>query len=523
MIDQDEISSLIPPDPEELDKPMGGTQSSEQKEIEEDHIRDNLEKDPGMYKRLKNAIEGNSSYTYEEQKEKLDNLKKIAEEVSSKHRKETQHSQENNSEGKLQHYLVSHFLYLADNDEHLFDGLKLLNKGMDAVKYENPNRLCKTAIHSYFENKHFPKYAPQFAIYPAELLDSEELKTPPIPDWSEVCTESWRKYPTFKPEFHMEFVDCLEPHVYWINEDEGFEYSINPGFVIPAKLKPIRVQGKQAFLSIRISEDPLLYIIIVFNAAELAPHEVLILASQMLPEKHMKKKNSPLYRTKESFQVFIAYNDKAAEGIGEFWPKEITVGFNQLGLHMTLELSKIEEIDRIKNTLYEDIFIHIWTHFFMDVLQTSQEAKYISNLALGMKHLFFDKFCKITFLRGANKVKQNLYDYEYWTAWNSTIRMERLEDFMLTFGKPFGYYHASLSEVSALEAAGVKGLAPRRQPTDEEWHRAIQETVDIMEGQKPLKKIKIHPPTTTTPKPSETSPLQLADDDDDDDFENNTH
>lgn len=109
MIDQEEISSLIPPDPEELDKPMGGTQSSEQKEIEEDHIRDNLEKDPGMYKRLKNAIEGNSSYTYEEQKEKLDNLKKIAEEVSSKHRKETQHSQENYSEGKLEHYLVSHF------------------------------------------------------------------------------------------------------------------------------------------------------------------------------------------------------------------------------------------------------------------------------------------------------------------------------------------------------------------------------------------------------------------------------
>lgn len=425
------------------------------------------------------------------------------------------------------HHFFIHFLFIVDSDGENCELVETLTvsegplekpKRKKKITYDNPNRLSKESLETFFQTKHFSGLDPVFAIYPTELPLPEDLERPPIPDWSEVAPEAWRQYPTFKPQFHAEFVDSLEPHEYWIVEDEGFEYKMDPFFVIPHKIKECKVEGKQGFLSIEISKNPTLILIIVFNAQEYAPHEILILASQLLPKKVMCKKYNNLYRTKETYQVYIAYDTVASEGMGDFWPKDIYVGFNDVNLNRKTQLCEIHEIEQIKNTLYEDIFIHIWTHFFLHTLQTSQTGKYFCNIALGMKMLFFDKFCRIHFIKCCNQVKQNLLHYEYWIVRNATIHLMRLEDFELKFNSMKKYCNATTTEVSTLEAAGVKGLLRRAQPTEAEWEKAMMDTIDIMEGQKPLKKIKINPPITT-----KSPAFELADEDDDDDFENNTH
>ena len=103
----------------------------------------------------------------------------------------------------------------------------------------------------------------------------------------------------------------------------------------------------------------------------------------------MCKKYNALYCSKETYQVYIAYDTVASEGMGDFWPKDIYVGFNDINLDEKTKFCEIHEIEQIKNTLYEDIFIHIWSHFFLHTLQTSQIGKYFCSLALGMKLLFF--------------------------------------------------------------------------------------------------------------------------------------
>ena len=128
-----------------------------------------------------------------------------------------------------------------------------------------------------------------------------------------------------------------------------------------------------------------------------------------------------------------------------------------------------------------------------------------------MKLLFFDKFCKIHFITCCSHVKQNLLDYEYWIVRNASIHLMRLEDFELKFNNMKKYCNATTTEVSTLEAAGVKGLLHHAQPTEAEWEKAMMDTIDIMEGQKPLKKNKINPPLTT-----KTPSFELADEDDDD-------
>ena len=86
----------------------------------------------------------------------------------------------------------------------------------------------------------------------------------------------------------------------------------------------------------------------------------------------------------------------------------------------------------------------------------------------------------------------------------------RLEDFDLKFNSMKKYCNSSITEVSTLEAAGVKGLLHCAQLTEAEWEKAMMDTIDIMEGQKPLKKIKINPPITT-----KTQAFELADEEED--------
>ena len=165
---------------------------------------------------------------------------------------------------------------------------------------------------------------------------------------------------------------------------------------------------------------------------------------------------------------------------------------------------KIFELEEIKNTLYENILMNIWTCFFIDVPQSTPEQKYISNIIMGTKHCFYDSFFKIYFDPGlAEIVDQNLYNFEYWIVRNSKIRLSYLRGLGLTWQKCEKYKQTDLATVSLLEAAGVKGLMKRNQPTEKEWHEAIQETVDEMtEQEQPLKKIKLTPPPAKKEEPT---------------------
>ena len=114
-MEQDEISSLIPLKPKELDNPMGATPTKpkvvDDLPEEVDHTYEILEKDLSMYKLLKNSIEGNSRYSYGEKKAQIEQLDKIYKQLKEmkpvtdlfemhKRDKQTQHSQEEQPKGK---------------------------------------------------------------------------------------------------------------------------------------------------------------------------------------------------------------------------------------------------------------------------------------------------------------------------------------------------------------------------------------------------------------------------------------
>ena len=78
MIEQEEISSLIPLEPEELESAMGATPSSpkddEEKEIKT--LEDKKEHLKTLYKPIINSIEGNSAYSDYEKQHRIEDFKK---------------------------------------------------------------------------------------------------------------------------------------------------------------------------------------------------------------------------------------------------------------------------------------------------------------------------------------------------------------------------------------------------------------------------------------------------------------
>lgn len=491
MSQEEDICSQIPPHLEELTDPMGGTQ--EQKEVDEDADTQPL---PTEYKEQ-------CEHFNEDLKEKsLESPTLVISYKDAEQFMKEKVEEEKEHEEKRKELLRSHTtqaLTSSDGQNYTLHETCIVEEITKPKKYINENKMTKQGIKQLFEEKQAD--FPYNATYPYSILDLDHLKRPPMIDWEKLVPEQWDKYEIFRPDFHIEMIDTLEPHVYWLTENT--EYSIDTRFTVPDNIKPLWVKGNKGYLSIRILKIPLVYLVIVFNTNEMAPHEVIILASQLLPKKVMKKRYQPLYRTKDSFQVFLCVDGETDE-IEDFNPRQIMVSFNDTLLAKNLFLMKIFELEEIKGTLYENILMNIWTCFFIDVPQSTPEQKYISNIIMGTKHCFYDSFFKIYFDPGlAEMVDQNLYNFEYWIVRNSKIRLSYLRGLGLTWQKREKYKQSDLATVSLLEAAGVKGLMKRNQPTEKEWHEAIQETVDEMtEQEQPLKKIKLTPPPAKKDEPT---------------------
>ena len=174
----------------------------------------------------------------------------------------------------------------------------------------------------------YPKYRcykKMFTKYPIIIKNLSELLEPPIPDWSAVGRTNCEM---FKPHFMYEMKESLEPHVYWIRPDCEQEYSPDPEFKMPEQLAyPVCIIcGKRGVLSLDFNLYKRFYIVIVFNAEEMAPHEALIHASRILPGEALMYSEPGMYKPHASLQVYMFYNEEEiCEGIKEFKPEEIHV------------------------------------------------------------------------------------------------------------------------------------------------------------------------------------------------------
>ena len=143
----------------------------------------------------------------------------------------------------------------------------------------------------------------------------------------------------------------------------------------------------------------------------MALHKVLIHASRILPGEALMYSEPGMYKPHASLQVYMFYKEEEIQdgGIKEFKPEEIRVRFNEPNLNKALSGMNVIEMHQIQNTLYEFVFMHIWTHFFVDVWQCTPDRVHTNNLVLGMKYCYFDKFETISFSIGhANLCQQNL-------------------------------------------------------------------------------------------------------------------
>ena len=167
--------------------------------------------------------------------------------------------------------------------------------------------------------------------------------------------------------------ESLEPHVYWVQCDRNQEYSPDPEFKMPEQLDyPMCIiHGKQGVLSLDFNCYKKFYIVIIFNAEEMAPHEVLIHTSRILPGEALMYSEPGMYKQHASLQIYLFYNEEEirSRGIADFKPEEIHVGFNEPNLDKAPKGMNVVEMHQIQNTLYKFVFIHIWTHFFINAWQ----------------------------------------------------------------------------------------------------------------------------------------------------------
>ena len=193
----------------------------------------------------------------------------------------------------------------------------------------------------------YPKhgqYHKVFAKYLITIKNLSELLKPPIPDWLAVGETNCEM---FVPHFMYEMKESLEPHVYWICPDCDQEYSPDPEFKMPEQLTYLvcTVKGKRGVLSLDFNFYKKFYIVLVFNAEEMAPHEALIHVSRILPGEALMYLEPGMYKPHASLQVYLFYNEEEiCGGIKEFKPEEIHVGFNEPNLDKALKDMNVIEM-----------------------------------------------------------------------------------------------------------------------------------------------------------------------------------
>ena len=155
----------------------------------------------------------------------------------------------------------------------------------------------------------YGRYKKVYAKYPIDIKNLSELLEPPISDWSAIGGKGREM---FIPNFLYEMKESLELHIYWIWPDCDQEYSLDSEFKMPLQLDYLMciICGKRGVLTLDFNCYKKFYIVIVFNAEEMAPHEALIFASRILPGEALMYSEPGMYKQHASLQVYLFYNKK---------------------------------------------------------------------------------------------------------------------------------------------------------------------------------------------------------------------
>ena len=186
--------------------------------------------------------------------------------------------------------------------------------------------------------------------------------------------------------------DSMEPNTYWaIGEDsDKCEYHIQKDFTEPKEItKNCQVGSSRGYLEIDINESssfPKITMVIIFDMDKLAPHEALVQASQQYDEVAMAKDDWAYVLNSDMLQCILLADTFS---FLEWQLHNVKVKFNLPALAARLEDHYVIWCNRIKNTLWEYVFIHIWSHFFLNVEQQTHEADlFLQGLDEYEVHLF---------------------------------------------------------------------------------------------------------------------------------------
>ena len=179
---------------------------------------------------------------------------------------------------------------------------------------------------------------------------------------------------------------------------------------------------------------------------------------------------------------------------------DVKVKFNSPALDGRLKEHQAIWCNQIKNTLWEYVFLHIWSHFFINVEQPSYEADLFYRDLMSMKLIFLDKMEDVTFNTEVKSGPPHLEAYEHWFALNGMVRFSYLNKKGLTWGSPYEYLNTAVGDRAALEAAGVKGKTKWELVGDKGWKQEAKKRIAEVCGEPKIKKAK---KDEEAPKPDE--------------------
>ena len=233
----------------------------------------------------------------------------------------------------------------------------------------------------------------------------------------------------FHPNLQPGMADSMEPNTYWaMGQDlNDSEYCIQKDFVKPEEITGYCWVGRSCgYLEIDVNESlcfPKITMVIIFDMDKLAPHEALVQASQQYDQVAMAKDNWPYALNPDTLQC-ILFVDTIC--FPEWKLHNVKVKFNSLALHTHLKKHKAIWCNQIKNTLWEYVFLHIWSHFFINIEQPTPEADLFYSELMSMKLIFLDKMEHVTFNTEVKTCSPHLEAYEHWFALNGMVRLSYL-------------------------------------------------------------------------------------------------
>ena len=248
--------------------------------------------------------------------------------------------------------------------------------------------------------------------------------------------------------------------------------------------------GSRGYLEIDVNENssfPKITMVIIFDVDKLAPHEALVQASQQYDQVAMAKDDWGYTLNPDTLQCVLFADTNC---FPEWWLNDVKVKFNSPALHTRLKDHQAVWMDHIKNTLWEFVFIHIWSHFFLNVEQPTPQANLFYQDLMVMKMIFLDKMEKVTFDAEVKDGPPHLEAFEHWFALNGMVRLTYLKEKGLTWKSHFEYLKNPMGDRPVLEAAGVKGTTKWVLVGEKGWKQEAKKHIAEICGEPKLKKVK---------------------------------